>query len=114
MSLLAAHLKKGLLSRGGVHSECSVVSNSVTPWTVACQASLSMGLPRQEYWNGLPFPTPEDLPNQGSNPHLLWGDLQEDSLSLSQLGSPHPCSVLRSFIFSFNFRPPLIQKLGNT
>ena len=37
----------------------------VTPWTVACQAPLSMGLSRQEYWSGLPFPTPGDLPNPG-------------------------------------------------
>ena len=31
------------------------------PWTVTCQAPLSMGLPRQECWSGLPFPPPEDL-----------------------------------------------------
>ena len=41
------------------------------PWTVACQASLSMEFPRQEYWSGLPFSSPGDLPNQGSNPCLL-------------------------------------------
>ena len=35
------------------------------PWTVALQAPLSMGFPRQEYWNGLPFPSPGDLPNPG-------------------------------------------------
>ena len=35
----------------------------VTPWTVASQASLPMGFPRQEYWSGLPFPTPEGLPD---------------------------------------------------
>ena len=35
----------------------------VTPWTVAFQASLSMGFSRQEYWSGLPFPSPGDLPN---------------------------------------------------
>ena len=34
-----------------------------TPWTVACQDPLSMGFPRQEYWSGLPFPSPWDLPN---------------------------------------------------
>ena len=35
------------------------MSNSfATPWTVACQAPLSMGFPRQEYWSGLPFPSP--------------------------------------------------------
>ena len=33
------------------------------PWTVACQAPLSMGFSRQEYWNGLPFPSPGDLPD---------------------------------------------------
>jgi len=37
----------------------------VTPWTAACQAPLSMGFPRQEYWSGLPFPSPGDLPNPG-------------------------------------------------
>ena len=37
----------------------------VIPWTVAYQAPLSMGFPRQEYWSGLPFPTQRDLPNPG-------------------------------------------------
>ena len=36
----------------------------VTPWTVACQA-LSLGFPRQEYWSGLPFPSPGNVPNLG-------------------------------------------------
>ena len=49
----------------------SVVSNSATPWTVARQASLSMEFSRQEYWSGLPFPSPEEVPNPGSNPRLL-------------------------------------------
>ena len=40
----------------------------VTLWTVACQASLSMGFSRQEYWSGLPFPSPGDLPDIGINP----------------------------------------------
>ena len=35
---------------------CSVVSDSATPWTVACQAPLSMGFSKQEYWSGLPCP----------------------------------------------------------
>ena len=43
----------------------------LTPWTVAREAPLSMGFPRQEYWSGLPFSSPGDLPDQGSNPHLL-------------------------------------------
>ena len=37
----------------------------VTPWTIAHQASLSMKFSRQEYWSGLPFPSPGDVPNPG-------------------------------------------------
>ena len=44
---------------------CSVVSDSVTPWTVTHHAPLTMGFHRQEYWSGLPFPPPEDLPDPG-------------------------------------------------
>ena len=40
----------------------------VTLWTVAYQASLSMGFSRQEYWSGLPFPSPGDLPDPGIKP----------------------------------------------
>ena len=40
----------------------------VNPWIVACQAPPSMGFPRQENWSGLPFPSPEDLPNPGIEP----------------------------------------------
>ena len=40
----------------------------VTPWTVACQAPLSKGFSRQEYWNGLPFSSPGDLPNPEIEP----------------------------------------------
>jgi len=39
-----------------------------TPWTVAYQAPPSMGFSRQEYWSGLPFPSPGDLPNPGIEP----------------------------------------------
>ena len=41
---------------------------TVTPWTVAHQVPLSMGLSRQEYWSGLPFPSPEGLPHPGIEP----------------------------------------------
>ena len=41
------------------------MSDSVTPWNVASQAPLSMGFPRQEYWSGLPFPSPGHLPDPG-------------------------------------------------
>ena len=40
---------------------------SVTPWTVACQAPLSVGFPRQEYWRGLPLLSPGDLPDPGED-----------------------------------------------
>ena len=51
-----------------------VVSKSATPWTVAQQAPLCMGFPRQEYWSGLPFPTP--------------GDLSDPRIEPTSLGSP--------------------------
>ena len=50
---------------------CLVLSHVwlfATPWTVACQALLSMWFPRQEYRSGLPFPSPEDRPNPGTEP----------------------------------------------
>ena len=51
-----------------------VISYSfVTPWIVACQAPLSMEFPRQEYWSGLPFPSPGIFLTHGSNPCLLLG-----------------------------------------
>ena len=49
----------------------SVVSDSAMPRTIACQAPLSMKFPRQEYWSGLPFPSPGDLPNLGIKPASL-------------------------------------------
>ena len=39
-----------------------------TPWTVAYHASPSMGFSRQDYWSGLPFPSPRDLPHPGFKP----------------------------------------------
>ena len=48
------------------------MSDSAIPETVAHQAPLSREFSRQEYWSGLPFPSPGDLPNQGSNPDLLY------------------------------------------
>ena len=47
---------------------CSVVSDSATPLTLAHQAPLSMGFLGQEYWSGLPFPPPGDLPDPGIEP----------------------------------------------
>ena len=50
-----------------------------TPWTVAHQAPLSVGFSRQEYWSGLPFPSPGDLPNPGIEPRSP--ALQADALT---------------------------------
>ena len=65
----------------------SQVQPFVTPGTTAPQASLSKGFFRQEYYNGLPFPTPGDLPDPGIKPESP--ALQPDSLLLSHLGSPY-------------------------
>ena len=46
----------------------SCVGLFATPWTVTHQAPLSVGFPRQEYWGGLPFPTPGDIPDPGIEP----------------------------------------------
>ena len=59
----------------------SCVQLFVTLWTIACQASLSMGFSRQEYWSGLPCPPPEDLPNPEIKPMSL------TSLALAPLAS---------------------------
>ena len=58
----------------------------VTPWTVAYQASPSMGFSRQEYWSGLPFPSPEDLLDPGIEHRSL--ALQADSLPSEPLWKP--------------------------
>ena len=58
-----------------------------TPWTVACQATLSMGFSRQEYRSGLPFPSPGNLPDPGTEPKSP--ALQADSL-LTELSGNLP------------------------
>ena len=64
-------------------------------WTIAHQVPLSMGFPRQEYWNGLPFPSSRDLPNSGIKPMSpAW---QADCLPLSHLESP--ISHYKWFVF---------------
>ena len=63
---------------------CSVTQSCLTlaaPWIVAHQAPLSMSFSRQEYWSGLLFPSPGDLPNPGIECLLHW---QEDSLALKE------------------------------
>ena len=57
-----------------------------TPWTVAYQVSLSMEFSRQEYWSGLPFPSPGDLPDPGIEPRSP--ALQTDTLTSELPGKP--------------------------
>ena len=61
----------GVLEWGAIAFSKKLLSHVqlfVTPWIVACQAPLSMGFSRQEYWSGLPFPSPRDLRNPGIEP----------------------------------------------
>ena len=73
-------------STGAACSVASVMSDFVPLWTVALQAPLFMELSRQEYWSGLPFPSPGDLADPETEPRSP--ALQADSLSLSYQGSP--------------------------
>ena len=66
----------------------------VTLWGIACQALLSMGLSRQEYWSGLPCPPPGDLPDPGIQPGSpLAPTLQADSFTTDKLGKPLPAHI---------------------
>ena len=58
----------------------------MTPWTIACQAPLSMEFSRQGYWSGLPFPSPGDLPNPGIEP--MYPALHADNLLTELLEKP--------------------------
>ena len=72
-----------------VHGGSLVVKSCLTlanPWSVAHQASLSKVFSRQEYWNGLPFPSPGDLHDPGIEPASP--ALQADSLPMNLQGSP--------------------------
>ena len=78
-------------------NHCHRVCLFSTPWTVAHQASMSMGFSRQKYRSGLPFPSAGIFPSQGSNPHLLrllhW---QAGSLSLALLLSLNSYEVVQA------------------
>ena len=75
-----------VFSGGWWISHFSPVQLFATPWTVACQASLSMGFSRQEYWSGLPFPPPGDVPDPGTE--LRSPALQADSFPTELQGKP--------------------------
>ena len=62
------------------------MSDSAAPWTVAYQAPPSMGFSRQEYWSGLPFPSPGDLPDPGIEPGSP--EFRADTLTSEPPGKP--------------------------
>ena len=70
LQILSPTLQLGLLSNRVlfVAQLLSCIYSFVTSWSVAHQAPPSMGFPRQEYWSGLPFPPPGDLPDSGIKP----------------------------------------------
>ena len=71
-----------------------------TPWTVAHQAPLYMGFPRQEYWSGLPFPPSGDLPDPGIEPMSpVCPAMQADSLLLKPSGKLLNLKSLKLFHF---------------
>ena len=63
----------------------------MTFWTISLQAPLSMGFSGQEYWSGLPFPFPGDLPNPGIKP--VSPALQADFLPTELQGKPMMCGI---------------------
>ena len=73
----------------------------VTTWTAACQAPLSMEISRQEYWSGLSFPPPGDLPDPGIESRS--SALQVGALLLSHEGSPHKCWLPCNSYYSESF-----------
>ena len=88
-------------SSGLVAKSCLALA---TPWTVVCQAPLSMGFSRQEYWSGLPFTSSGDLPNPGTEPvSPAW---QMDSLPMNHQGinvmNTELCLVTQSYPTLFN------------
>ena len=82
----------------------------VTPWAVAYQAPPSMEFSRQEYWSGLPFPSPRDLPKPGIEPG---SQLQVDSLPSEPPGKPlYPGQDVKSD--SVHHKTSLCYHLNNT
>ena len=71
----------------------------VTPWAIAHQTPLFMGFPWQEYWSGLPFPSPEDLPDLGIEPGSP--GLGADALTSEPPGKPGFTFRFMIYLFAF-------------
>ena len=89
-----------LLEREGIASMFSCARLFTTPWTVASQAPLSVGFSKQEYWSGLPFPSPGDLQTQELNLGLL-----PCTRILYRLSYEYKCSLimycLKTYLFFY-------------
>ena len=91
----------------------SVMSDSVTPWTVAHQAPPSMEFSRQAYWSGLPFPSPGDLPDPGTETRSP--TLQADTLPSEPPGKPvQSLSRVQLFIapWTIAYQAPLSMRFS--
>ena len=88
--LTVAQKMNSLLPKYKVKSFSSILLFE-TPWIVAYESSPFMGFSRQEYNSGLPFPSPEDLPNPGIEPRCL--TLQADALPSELPGKPPYCQI---------------------
>ena len=91
ISLIFIYICGGLVTKS-----CPIL---VTLWTVACQASLSIGFSRQEYWSGLPFPAPGDLPHPRIEPRSP--ALQTDSLLTELWRKPHLYTYMYIYIYTY-------------
>ena len=78
----------------------------MTPWTVACQVPLYVEFPRKEYWSGLPFPSPGDLPSAGIEPGSP--ALQADTLPSEPPGKP---PIMLYMVVNITENPESIQVL---
>ena len=89
-----------MLERACVLSHFSHVWLYSTLWTVACQAPLSVGFSRQEYWSGSPCPPPGDLPNVGIKPAFLSSSAMAGGFFTTIAWEAHHVLVLYSFMWS--------------
>ena len=82
----------------------SCIQLFVTLWNVACQAPLSMGFSRQEYWSGLPWPPPGDLPHPGIEPESLTSRALAGRFFIT---SAIREALSQTYIYSFSYSFPL-------
>ena len=89
-----------------------VISDSVTLWTIACQASLSMGFSMQEYWNELSCPSPWILPDRGFKPTSLMSPALAGGFHSHHLGNPYTICMYRYYIY-VNYKLTLATGTGH-